>query len=104
MVDTRSNIQLADLNSKPHDSPTLCNLIDYAIGTHLYPPLGSGHNKILLLDKFHGPTHRQKNPHGKTNREKENVLITFSNHAGKTHFVTMEMYNIIHNKYNALLL
>ena len=43
MVETRSNIQLADLNSKPDGVKSLQNLIDHAIGAQLYPPPGSLH-------------------------------------------------------------
>ena len=43
MVDTRSNNQLADLNSKPHGGKSLRNLIDCAIGIRIYPPLVSLH-------------------------------------------------------------
>ena len=57
MADTRSNIQLADLNSKPHGGKILINIIDCAIGTRFYPPTGSVHCKILRLDQFHVPFH-----------------------------------------------
>ena len=38
MVDTRSNMQLDDLNYKPHGGKGFQNLIDRAIGARLYPP------------------------------------------------------------------
>ena len=34
MIDTRSNMQLYDLNSKPHGGKSLRDLIDPAIGVH----------------------------------------------------------------------
>ena len=40
MVDTRSNMQLSDLKSKPHGGKSLRNIIDRAIGSRLYPPPG----------------------------------------------------------------
>ena len=43
MVDKISNMQLVDLNSKPHGRKSLRNLIDRAIGTIVYLPPGSLH-------------------------------------------------------------
>ena len=43
MVDTRSNIQLADLNSKPHEKKMIRNIIHNAIGSRFYPPPVSVH-------------------------------------------------------------
>ena len=40
MVDTRSNMQLTDLNSKPHGGKGLQNPIDRVIGVRFYPPPG----------------------------------------------------------------
>ena len=57
MVDTRSNMQLDDLNSKPNGGKSLRNLIDLYIVSCLYPPLGSRNYKLLCLDQFHGPSH-----------------------------------------------
>ena len=57
MVDTRSNLQLSELNSKPHGGQSLRDIIYHVIGTHLYPTTGSGHHTLPHLDKFHGPTH-----------------------------------------------
>ena len=56
-VDTISNTQLSDLNSKPHGGKSLQNIIDYSIGNRLYPPSRSLHYQILCLGQFHGPTH-----------------------------------------------
>ena len=50
-------MQLSNLKSNPHGVKSLINLIDRAIGTRLYPPPGSEHYFILLLDNFHGPSH-----------------------------------------------
>ena len=58
MVGTRSNMQLADLNSNPHGGKSLRNIIDCAIVSHFYPPPGSVHHKLLLLDQFHEPSQR----------------------------------------------
>ena len=57
MVDIRSNMQLADLNSKPNGRKSHRNIIDHAIGSRFYYPPGSVHYKLLLLEKFHGPSH-----------------------------------------------
>ena len=57
MVDTRSNMQLADLNSKPHGGKSLQNIIDRAIGAQFYPPPGSLLYQHLRLGQFHEPTH-----------------------------------------------
>ena len=57
MVDTRSNMQLADLNSKPHGRKSLLNIIDHSIGVRFYPPPGSLHYQQLRLGKFHEPNH-----------------------------------------------
>ena len=37
MVDTITNMQLADLNSKPHGGKSLINIIGSPIGACLYP-------------------------------------------------------------------
>ena len=57
MVDTRPNMQIADLNYKPRGRKSLRNLIDRAIVARLYPPPGSVYYKILRLDQFPGPNH-----------------------------------------------
>ena len=49
MVDTKSNMQLADLNYKPHSGKILRNLIDRAIGAWFYPPPVSLHYQKLFL-------------------------------------------------------
>ena len=41
MVDTISNMQVYDLNSKPHGGKSLRGIIYHAIGVRLYPPSGS---------------------------------------------------------------
>ena len=47
MVDTRSNMQLTDLNSKPHGGKSLTSLIDCAIAARFYHPICSEHYKLL---------------------------------------------------------
>ena len=46
-VDTRSNIQLANLNSKPHSGKSIINIMYRVIGASFYPPLGSEHYKLI---------------------------------------------------------
>ena len=57
MVDTRSNMQLADLNSKPHAGKSLRNLIDRTIDVLFCPPSESLHYRQLFLGQFHEPNH-----------------------------------------------
>ena len=49
-------MQLADLNSKPRGGKSLKDIIDRAIGVHLYLPPGSEHYKLLCLNIFLGST------------------------------------------------
>ena len=65
MMNTRSNMQLSDLNSKPYGGKSLRDLVEYSIGVRFYPPPGSEHYKLLCLENFHFPTninvnHRKK--------------------------------------------
>ena len=69
MLDTRSNMQLADLKSKPHGVKSLRYLINRDIGFYLYPPPGSEHYKYLKLDQFHG-TSNIKDNHKNNNETK----------------------------------
>ena len=57
MGDIRSNMQLADINSKPHVGKILKDLIERVIGVCFYPPPVPEHYKLLCLDRFHGYTH-----------------------------------------------
>ena len=57
MVDTRSNMQLSGLYSKPRGRKILRNLIGSSIGYRFCPPPGSVQNKTLLLDQFYGTYH-----------------------------------------------
>ena len=50
-------MQLADLNSKPHDGKILQNIIDRAIGIQFYPPTGSFHYQQLCMGQFHKTNH-----------------------------------------------
>ena len=73
MVDTRSNMQLADLNFKPHIGKILRDLIYCASEVFFYPPPCSKHYKLFCLDKFHGPSHINDN-HRENNETK---LVSF---------------------------
>ena len=57
MVDTRSNMQLSDLNYKPQIGKSLRNIIDRAIGTRFYTPPESLHYQLLFLGQFCGTDH-----------------------------------------------
>ena len=57
MVYTRSNMQLTDLNSKPHGGKSLRNLIDCAIGVWFYPPPVSLYYQKIFLGQFYEPNH-----------------------------------------------
>ena len=52
-------MQLYDLNSKPSGGKSLRYFIDRAIGVLFYPPPGYDQHKLLRLDRFHEPIHRQ---------------------------------------------
>ena len=54
MVDTISNMQLADLKSKPHGGKILRDLIERVIGLCFYTSPGSEQYKLLHLERFHG--------------------------------------------------
>ena len=77
MVDTRSNMQLADLNSKPHGGKNLRDLIECAIVPHLYPTPGSEHYIPLWLDQFYGTYHIINN---QENNNKNRILKIFNAH------------------------
>ena len=55
-----SNMQLSDINSKPHVRPSFQDLLDHAIGAWFYHILISSHRKIIRINNLHGPTHHQK--------------------------------------------
>ena len=57
MEDTRSNMQLAGLNYKPHVRKCLQNIIDCATGVRFYPPPGSFHYQQLCMGQFHKTNH-----------------------------------------------
>ena len=63
-------MQLSDINYKPHGVQSLRDLINCAIGAHLYSPPDSGHHTLLRLDKFHGTTHHQVNSRDNPNAKK----------------------------------
>ena len=86
MVDKISNMQLDDLNSKPHRAKSPRYIIDPEIGLRFYPPPGSEHHKIIYLNSLHGPTHRQVNSHDKPDKKIKCTL-----------HVTCKKYNVIHH-------
>ena len=47
-------MQPADLKSKPRCGKGLRDLIYRAIGVCFYPPPGSEHYKLIILERFHG--------------------------------------------------
>ena len=73
MVDTRSNIQLSDLSSKPHGEKSLQIFTDCSIGAQLYTPPGSLHHHLLQLGQFHGPTHINLEQKKKINMNKAKI-------------------------------
>ena len=77
MVDTRSNMQLADLDSKPYSGKSLQNIIDRAIGARFYPPPGSLLYQLICLGKCHGRTHTN---FGKNKKSDIKKTIIFSAH------------------------
>ena len=56
MVDTRSNMQLDNLNYKSHCRKSLRDIIDCVIGFRFYPTSGSEHYKLLHIEQFHVPS------------------------------------------------
>ena len=69
MVDTRSNMQLDNLNYKSHCRKSLRDIIDCVIGFRFYPTPGSEHYKLLHLEQFLVPFHingKQNNKNGPT--------------------------------------
>ena len=73
MVETRSNMQLADLNSNPHGEKILRDLIDFTTGPHLYYPSGSEHYRLFRIDKFY-ETSRINNNHENNNETKFSII------------------------------
>ena len=71
MVDKGSNLQLAELKSKPRGGKSLKDIIDHAIGVRLYLPLGSEIYKILRLDRLQESTNI--NAKHSTNNKKQIV-------------------------------
>ena len=74
MVDTRSNMQLSDLNYKPYGGKSLQNIIDCAICVRLYPPPVSLHYQQLCLGQFDGPTHVNCKHKNKSEIKKTKIL------------------------------
>ena len=80
MVDTRSNMQLSDLNFKPHGRKGLTNIIDSAIVARFFTPPVSEHYKLLRLDRFHGPFHINC----EKNEKSEIIMNKISNTCNRT--------------------
>ena len=74
MVNTRSNMQIYDLNSKPRGVKSLRDIIDHAIGLRFYPPPGPEHYKLLQIEWFHGPYHINDN-HKKNNETTLSIIV-----------------------------
>ena len=61
MVNTRSNMYLADLKSKPHGGKGLRDVIDLVVVLCYYPAQGSEHYNLLCPEMFHGSIHVNDN-------------------------------------------
>ena len=94
MVETISNMQLADLNLKLHGGTSLRDLIYHEICDRFYPIPGSGHNALLRHENSHGTTQNQTNTCDKAKKMKcimrlykycagKFYHVLFINHAGK---------------------
>ena len=84
MVDTRSNMQLAELNYRLHGGKGLQNLIDCAFGVQFYPPPGLLHYQQLFLGQFHEPTHINYEQNKKSEIKKTKISSAH-NHTTKAH-------------------
>ena len=76
-VDTRSKMQLANLNSKFHGVKILRDIIDCAIGVRFYPPPGSEYYKLICLDRFHGSTCHQTPSNDKHIKNDEKRVLLY---------------------------
>ena len=83
MLDTRSNMRLADLKSKSHGGQSLRDLIYFLISARLYPPPGYDHNTLLCLDNIHGPACHQANLCDDPNTKNEVYNVLHKNFVGK---------------------
>ena len=70
MVDTRSNMQLDNLNYKPHVRKSLRDLIYCVIGFRFYPTPVSEHYRPPHIEQFHVPS----NINGKNNNKNETIF------------------------------
>ena len=104
MVDTRSYMQLDDLNSKPHGGKGLQDIINPAIGVCVYPPPGSKQYTLLILDKFHGSTNINDN-HSEIKILNSLFLynVIHQTHAGniRTKILSLTMYTYVDLKKRA---
>ena len=87
MVDTRTNMQLADLNFKPRGGKSLQNIIDCSIGVIFYTLPGSLHYQQLCICQFHETTHidceKNKKSEIKTNKISSAHISTTKSRAGQ---------------------
>ena len=103
MLGTRSNIQFANINSKPHGRQSLRDIIDKTISVFFYTTLGSKHYNLLRLNRFHGYTHHQAQINHKPTK-KCNILciyflvynVNINDRAGKLH---MKIHTSRHKEY-----
>ena len=86
MVDTRSNIKLAELNYKNHGGKSLRDLVDCAVGECFYNPPGSDHHKLICIDRFHITTPRQVHSRDKPYQKQQSVYCKKN-----------EVYNVLHH-------
>ena len=94
MADTRSNMQLAYLNSKLHDRKSLQNLIDRAIGVQFYPHPGSLHYQQLHIGHFHEPNYINCDQNKKSDIKKKKYPV---------HAIILQNTTQIRSKKNAQL-
>ena len=71
MVDIRSKMKLADINSKTHGKQNIRGILDQVIGICFYPTPVSEQYKFLCLNSFHGSTHHQAQSNDKPNKNNE---------------------------------
>ena len=67
-------MQLDDIKSNPRVGKSLRDLAEFVIGVRFYPPPGSEHLKIFILDILYGFTHIKDN-HSKNNEKKISLFV-----------------------------
>ena len=98
MVDTRSNIQLTDLNAKPHGDPILRDFIDCAIYARFYPPPAPTITHFLASISFMYPLTVQLINSVRQTDINESVPFALPRLRGNKYHVAMTTYNQIHEK------